>query len=159
MKDVINFLSQRRYGSANKGSYCYIIVAMSTKKGPGITRRTNTKERSHFLASVLLLTVLMVFSSMMGSPTLFSYAQTIEEQDSQGAQEPGATAANTTETTTQGNETAVENGNLGREEDEVGDASLTGLSTLSITSTSTVEVRPDRLSVTVGVETNGSTAQ
>ena len=159
MKDVINFLSRRRYGSANKGSYCYIMVAMSTIKSPGITPRTYTKERSHFLASVLLLMVLMVFSSLTGGQTPFSYAQTIEEQDSQGAQEPGATAANTTETTTQGNETAVDNGNLGREEEEVGDASLTGLSTLSITSTSTVEVRPDRLSVTVGVETNGTTAQ
>jgi uncharacterized protein len=159
MKDVINFLSRRRYGSANKGSDRYIMVAMSTIKGPGITPRTNTKERSHFFASVLLSMVLLVFSSMMGSPTPFSYAQTIEEQDSQGAQEPGATAANTTETTTQGNETAVDNGNFGREEEEVGDASLAGLSTLSITSTSTVEVRPDRLSVTVGVETNGTTAQ
>ncbi len=136
------------------------MVAMSTIKGPGITPRTNTKERSHFLASVLLLMMLMVFSSMMGGPTPFSYAQTIEEQDSQGALERGATAANATETTTQGNETAVDNGNFGREDEgEVGDASLTGLSTLSITSTSTVEVRPDRLSVAVGVETNGTTAQ
>jgi uncharacterized protein len=161
MKDVINFLSRRRYGSTNKGSDCYIMVAMSTIKGPGITPRTNTKERSHFLASVLLLMVLMVFSSMMDSPTPFSYAQTIEAQDSQGAQEPGDSAANTTESATQGNETAVDNGNFGREEEEeVGDAPpLTGLSTLSITSTSTVEVRPDRLSVTVGVETNGTTAQ
>jgi uncharacterized protein YggE len=36
---------------------------------------------------------------------------------------------------------------------------LENLSTLSVTSISTTEVRPDRLSVSVGVETNGTTAQ
>jgi uncharacterized protein YggE len=137
------------------------MIVMSTIKGLGLTPRTNTtKERSHFLASVIVLMMLMGFSSLTGSQMPLSYAQTTEEQDSQEAQEPGATAAtaNTTETMAQGNDTILDNGNLGREEED-GDVSLASLSTLSITSTSTTEVRPDRLSVAVGVETNGTTAQ
>jgi len=136
---------------------------MSTIKGPGIPPKTyTTKERSHFLASMIALMMLMALSSLISSPMLLSYAQTTEEQESQEAQEPAATTAtaNTTETMTQENETIVDNGNFGQEEEEHDDgASLKSLSTLSITSTSTTKVRADRLSVTVGVETNGTTAQ
>lgn len=127
---------------------------MSTIKGPGITPRRNIKHSDYSLASVLVLTMLMA-SSLAVTQMPFAQAQTIEEEDNQEAQEPAATA-NTTQTVTAGNETIEGNGNLAREDS---DESLVNLSTLSITSTSTTEVRPDRLSVSVGVETNGTTAQ
>jgi uncharacterized protein len=127
---------------------------MSTIKGPGITPRRNIKHSDYSLASVLVLTLLMA-SSLAVTQMPFAQAQTIEEEDNQEAQEPAATA-NTTQTVTAGNETIEGNGNLAREDS---DESLVNLSTLSITSTSTTEVRPDRLSVSVGVETNGTIAQ
>jgi uncharacterized protein len=127
---------------------------MSTIKGPGITPRRNIKHSDYSLASVLVLTMLMA-SSLAVTQMPFAQAQTIEDEDNQEAQEPAATV-NTTQTVTAGNETIEGNGNLAREDS---DESLVNLSTLSITSTSTTEVRPDRLSVSVGVETNGTTAQ
>ncbi|HZB80242.1 MAG TPA: SIMPL domain-containing protein [Nitrososphaera sp.] len=95
-------------------------------------------------------------SSLAATQLPFAQAQTIEDEDNQETQQATADV-NATQTVTQGNETIVDNGNFGREEDA--DGSLASLSTLSITSTSTAEVRPDRLSVSVGVETNGTTAQ
>lgn len=127
---------------------------MSTIKGPGITPRRNIKHSDYSLASVFVLTMLMA-SSLAVTHIPFAQAQTVEEEDNQEAQEPAATA-NTTQTAPTGNETIEGNGNLARED---ADESLLNLSTLSITSTSTTEVRPDRLSVSVGVETNGTTAQ
>lgn len=127
---------------------------MSTIKGLGITPRRNIKHSDYSFASVLVLTMLMA-SSLAVTQMPFAQAQTIEEEDNQEAQEPAATA-NTTQTVTAGNETIEGNGNLAREDS---DESLVNLSTLSITSTSTTEVGPDRLSVSVGVETNGTTAQ
>jgi uncharacterized protein len=127
---------------------------MSTIKGPGITPRRNIKHPDYTLASVLVLTMLMA-SSLANTQMPFAQAQTIEEEDNQEAQEPAA-AVNTTQTVTTGNETIEGNGNFAREDAE---ESLVNLSTLSITSTSTTEVRPDRLSVSAGVETNGTTAQ
>lgn len=127
---------------------------MSTIKGPGITPRRYIKHPDYSLASVFVLTMLMA-SSLAVTHMPFAQAQTVEEEDNQEAQEPAATA-NTTQTVTAGNETIEGNGNLARED---ADESLLNLSTLSITSTSTTEVRPDRLSVSVGVETNGTTAQ
>jgi uncharacterized protein len=127
---------------------------MSTIKGPGITPRIYIKHPDYSLASVFVLTMLMA-SSLAVTHMPFAQAQTVGEEDNQEAQEPAATA-NTTQTATTGNETIEDNGNLAREDT---DESLVNLSTLSITSTSTTEVRPDRLSVSVGVETNGTTAQ
>ena len=127
---------------------------MSTIKGSGITPRRYIKHPDYSLASVFVLTMLMA-SSLAVTHIPFAQAQTVEEEDNQEAQEPAATV-NTTQTVTAGNETIEGNGNLARED---ADESLVNLSTLSITSTSTTEVRPDRLSVSVGVETNGTTAQ
>jgi uncharacterized protein YggE len=129
---------------------------MPTIKGPGIIPRANMKHAVHSRAFVLLLAILMV-SSLAGTQMPFAQAQTTEEEeDNQEAQQSAGTV-NATETQTGGNETILDNGNSGREEDT--DISLASPSTLSITSTSTTEVRPDRLSITVGVETNGTTAQ
>ena len=127
---------------------------MSTTKGPSIRPRRNIKHPGYSLASVLVLTMLMASSLAVGQMP-FALAQTIEEEDNQEAQEP-AGSVNTTQTVTAGNETIEGNGNFVRED---ADESLENLSTLSVTSTSTIEVRPDRLSVSVGVETNGTTAQ
>lgn len=113
------------------------------------------KHPIYFLVSILILTGLMS-SSLAATQLPFAQAQTIEDEDNQETQQATADV-NATQTVTQGNETIVDNGNFGREEDA--DGSLASLSTLSITSTSTAEVRPDRLSVSVGVETNGTTAQ
>jgi uncharacterized protein YggE len=127
---------------------------MSTIKVPGIRPRRNIKHLDNSLASVLVLTMLMVSSLAVGQMP-FAQAQTIEEEDNQEAQEPAGTE-NTTQTVTAGNETIEGNGNFVR---DAADESLENLSTLSVTSASTTEVRPDRLSVSVGVETNGTTAQ
>jgi uncharacterized protein YggE len=135
------------------------MMVMSTVKDPGITPRTNARKQSHFLSSVLLLLVLMAFPSLTGTQMPISYAQTTEEQDNQQAPELRPTTANTTGSMTQGNETIVDSRNFGQDDDDDDGTSLTNLSTLSITSTSTTEVRADRLSVTLGVETNATTAQ
>ena len=127
---------------------------MSTIKGPGIRPRRNIKHLDNSLTSVLVLMMLMASSLAVGQMP-FAQAQTLEEEDNQEAQEPAGTV-NTTQTVTAGNETIEDNGNFVR---EAADESLENLSTLSVTSSSTTEVRPDRLSVSVGVETNGTTAQ
>ena len=126
---------------------------MSTIKGPCIRPRRNIKHLDNSPASVLVLTMLIAVPLAVGQMP-FAQAQTIEE-DNQEAQEPAGTV-NTTQTVTAGNETIEGNGNFVRED---ADESLENLSTLSVTSISTTEVRPDRLSVSVGVETNGTTAQ
>jgi uncharacterized protein len=125
---------------------------MSTIKGPGATPRTKTKRPICFLACALVLTLSMALY-LAGSQMPSARAQTTEE-DSPEAQEPAA-SINATQTVTEANETDRDNGNLGQ---QAGDLPA-NIPTLSITSTSTTEVRPDRLSVTVGVETNGTTAQ
>ena len=127
---------------------------MSTIKSLGDKPGRNVKHPNYSLASVLVLAMLTA-SSLAGSHMPFAQAQTLEEDENQEAQEPAATV-NRTQTVSPGNETITDNGNSGRED---ADASLATRSTLSITSTSTTEVRPDRLSVSVGVETNGTTAQ
>src|ERR671915_2387500 len=127
---------------------------MSTIKRLGSTPGRMIKHRNYSLASVLVLAMLTA-SSLAGSHMPFAQAQTLEEDENQEAQEPAATV-NRTQTVSPGNETMTDNGNSGRED---ADASLATRSTLSITSTSTTEVQPDRLSVSVGVETNGTTAQ
>src|SRR5918998_5160247 len=128
---------------------------MLTTKDQSTISRTNMKHPIYFLVSILILTGLMS-SSLAATQLPFAQAQTIEDEDNQETQQATADV-NATQTVTQGNETIVDNGNFGREEGA--DGSLASLSTLSITSTSTAEVRPDRLSVSVGVETNGTTAQ
>jgi uncharacterized protein len=125
---------------------------MSKIKDPRITPRTKTKSPGFFLACALVLTLLMA-TSLAGSQMPFAQAQTTGE-DSPQAQEPTATL-NATQPLTPANDTDLDRGDLGQQN---GDSSA-NLSTLSITSTSTTEVRPDRLSVIVGVETNGTTAQ
>ena len=127
----------------------------TTIKGQSTASRTNIKHPTYSLASLLVLAVLMA-PSLAGIETPSAHAQTTEDEDNQEAQQPAATV-NATETVTQANETIPDNGGLVREEEFNGP--VTSLSTLSVTTTSTTEVRPDRLSVSVGVETNGTTAQ
>ena len=125
---------------------------MLTIKGPGTTPRKKTKPTNYFLASVLVLTLSMALY-LAGSQMPPAQAQTTGE-DSPAAEESSA-SLNATQTTTQANETDRDNGNFGPQDGD----SPAAPPTLSITSTSTAEVRPDRLSVTVGVETNGTNAQ
>jgi uncharacterized protein len=128
---------------------------MSTIKVPRYTPRTKTKSLGLFLACVLALALLMV-TPLAGSQIPAAQAQTTEETSPQ-AQEPG-TSTNATQSLTQANDTnLVDNGNGNF--DQQNDFSSANLSTLSTSGTSTTEVRPDQLSVTVGVETNGTTAQ
>ncbi|MDQ3910073.1 MAG: SIMPL domain-containing protein [Thermoproteota archaeon] len=85
----------------------------------------------------------------------YAKAQTTGEDRPQD-QEPAANSLNATQTRTQANDTnLIDNGNL----DEQNNYTSANFSTLSVSSTATTEVRPDRLSVTVGVETNGTSAQ
>ena len=126
---------------------------MSTIKVPGDTSRTQTKSLGLFLACVLALALLMA-TPFAGSQIPAAQAQTTGENSPQ-AQEPTG-SINATQTETSANDTnLVDNGNF----DQQNDFSSANLSTLSTSGTSTTEVRPDQLSVTLGVETNSSTAQ
>jgi uncharacterized protein YggE len=125
---------------------------MTKKNDATVTPKAKTKRPSYFLASMLVLTLLMALY-LAGTQMSSAQAQTIGENTPE-TEEPAGTV-NATQTVTQANETNLDNGDFGQQD---GDLPATP-STLSITSTSTTEVRPDRLSVTVGVETNGTTAQ
>jgi uncharacterized protein YggE len=95
-------------------------------------------------------------TTLAGTQIPAAQAQTTEETSPQ-AQEPG-TSTNATQSLTQANDTNLVNDGNGNF-DQQNDFSSANLSTLSTSGTSTTEVRPDQLSVTVGVETNGTTAQ
>jgi uncharacterized protein len=127
---------------------------MSTTKYPRDTLKAKTKGLRLFFTSVLAL-VLFVATPLAGSQIPAAKAQTTAEIGPED-QEPAASSINATQTITQANETdLVDDDDL----DEQNDFSPANLSTLSISSTATIEVRPDQLSVTVGVETNDTTAQ
>jgi uncharacterized protein len=127
---------------------------MSTIKYPRDTLKAKTKGLQLFFTCVLAL-VLFMATPLAGSQIPAAKAQStagIGPED----QEPVASSMNATQTVTQANETnLVDDDDL----DEQNDFSPANLSTLSISSTATIEVRPDQLSVTVGVETNDTTAQ
>jgi len=113
-----------------------------------------TKGKSLFFVCVLVLALFMA-TPLAGSQIPSAKAQTTEESIPQD-QEPAADSLNATQTRTQANDTnPVDNENL----DGQNNYSSANLSTLSVSSTATTDVRPDRLSVTVGVETNGTSAQ
>jgi uncharacterized protein YggE len=127
---------------------------MSTIELPRDTLRTKTRGPRLFFTCVLAL-VLFVATPIAVSQIPSAKAQTIGETGPED-QEPAASSINATQTITQANETdLVDDDDL----DEQNDFSPANLSTLSITSTATIEIRPDQLSVTVGVETNDTTAQ
>ena len=130
---------------------------MSTIKHPRDTLRTKTRGLQLFFACVLAL-VLIVATPLAGSQIPAARAQTTGETGSED-QESAASSINATQTAvTQANET-----NLVDDDDDdfdgQNDYPSANLSTLSVSSTATTEVRPDRLSVTVGVETNDTTAE
>jgi uncharacterized protein len=122
---------------------------MSTFKVPLDAPSRNTKSTSWYLACMLALAALMS-AAVVGSliPTAAQAQTTV--QDSPEVQEPSA-SLNATQT----NETNLNNGNFGQQDDD----SSAIPSTVSTSGTSTTEVRQDQVSVTVGVETNGTTAQ
>jgi uncharacterized protein YggE len=127
---------------------------MSTIKYPHDALTAKTRALRLFFTSVLAL-VLFVATPLAGSQFPAAKAQTTTETGPED-QEPAASSINATQTITQANETdLVDDDDL----DEQNDFSPANLSTLSISSTTTTEVRPDQLSVTVGVETNDTTAQ
>jgi uncharacterized protein YggE len=103
----------------------------------------------------VLALVLFVATPLAGSQIPAAKAQTTAETGPDD-EEATASSINATETITQANETDLVDGN---DLDGQNDFSSTDLSTLSVSSTATTEVRPDQLSVTVGVETNDTTAQ
>ena len=112
---------------------------MSTIEDPSNMMRTETKILGLFLALALVIATPLVGSEMPAAQ-----AQTTAENITQ-AQEPAA-STNATQTVTQPTERDLD------------DASAPP-STVSTSGTATTEVRPDQLSVTVGVETNSTTAQ
>jgi uncharacterized protein YggE len=127
---------------------------MSTIKHSRDTLRIKTRGISLFFACVLVL-VLFMATALAGDQIPSAKAQTTGES-SASEQEPAADGLNATQIGTQANDTnLVDNENL----DEQNNYSSANLSTLSVSSTATTEVRPDQLSVTIGVETNGTSAQ
>ncbi|HZB80090.1 MAG TPA: SIMPL domain-containing protein [Nitrososphaera sp.] len=127
---------------------------MSTIKYPHDALTAKTRALRLFFTSVLAL-VLFVATPLAGSQIPAAKAQTTAETGPDD-EEATASSINATETITQANETDLVDGN---DLDGQNDFSSTDLSTLSVSSTATTEVRPDQLSVTVGVETNDTTAQ
>ncbi len=127
---------------------------MSTIKYPHDALTAKTRALRLFFTSVLAL-VLFVATPLAGSQIPAAKAQTTAETGPDD-EEATASSINATETITQANETDLVDGN---DFDGQNDFSSTDLSTLSVSSTATTEVRPDQLSVTVGVETNDTTAQ
>ncbi len=112
---------------------------MSTIKDPRDIMRTGTKILGLFLALALVIA-----TPLVGSETPAAQAQTTIENSPQ-AQEPAA-STNATQTVTQPTERDLDNASAPP-------------STVSTSGTATTEVRPDQLSVTVGAETNSTTAQ
>jgi uncharacterized protein YggE len=112
---------------------------MSTIKDSHDIMRTGTKILGLFLALALVIATPLVGSEMPAAQ-----AQTTAENSPQ-AQEPAA-STNATQTVTQPSERDLDNASAPP-------------STVSTSGTATTEVRPDQLSVTVGVETNSTTAQ
>jgi uncharacterized protein len=112
---------------------------MSTIKDPRDIMRTGTKILGLFLALALVIA-----TPLIGSEMPAAQAQTTAENSPQ-AQEPAA-STNATQTVTQPTERDLDNASAPP-------------STVSTSGTATTEVRPDQLSVTVGVETNSTTAQ
>jgi uncharacterized protein YggE len=121
---------------------------MSTLKFPLDVPTRRTKSLKCFLACLLVLAALTT-TSLADSPIQAAQAQTSGE-NSPDAQE---TTASTNVTLT--NETNRNNDNFGQQNDYLS----ANPSTISSSGMSTTEVRPDQVSVTVGVETNGTTAQ
>jgi uncharacterized protein len=127
----------------------------TTKHSPRDTSRTKAKGLGFFFACVLALALFMA-TPLAGTLIPAAQAQTTGETSPE-VQEPTTNGSiNATQTVTQANET-----NLADDDDfdEQNDYSPANLSTLSVSSTSTTEVRPDQLSVTLGGETNATTAQ
>ena len=127
---------------------------MSPIRYPPNRLTTKTKGLGLFVVCALAL-ALFIAAPLAGSQIPAAKAQTTGETSPE-VQEPAASTINATETVTQANETnLVDDDDL----DEQNGYLPANLSTLSVTSTATTEVRPDQLSVTVGVETNDTTAQ
>lgn len=116
---------------------------MSTIKDPRETMRTKTTSLSSFLAALLAL-ALLIATPLAGNEMPAAQAQTTLENSPQ-AQDPAA-SINATQTVTRPIDRDLNN-------------TSTTPSTVSTSGTATTEVMPDKLSVTVGVETNGTTAQ
>ncbi|MDQ5875502.1 MAG: SIMPL domain-containing protein [Thermoproteota archaeon] len=130
-------------------------MTTTTKHSPRDTSRTKTKGLGFFFACLLALALFMA-TPLAGTLIPAAQAQTTGETSPE-VQEPTTNGSiNATQTVTQANET-----NLADDDDfdEQNDYSPANLSTLSVSSTSTTEVRPDQLSVTLGGETNATTAQ
>ncbi len=118
---------------------------MYTIKHPRNIVRTRTRVLGLFFAIVLALALLMA-THISGSQIPAAQAQTTSENNSPQAQEP-VPSMNVTETVTYADDT----NNLKND-------SATP-STVSTFGMAVTKVRPNQLSVTVGVETNATTAQ
>jgi uncharacterized protein YggE len=130
---------------------------MSTiKHSPRDTSRTKTEDLGFFFACVLSLALFMT-TPLVGTLIPAAKAQTTGETSPEDQEPTTNGSINATQTqVTPANETNLVDDD---DFDDQKDYSSANLSTLSISSTATTEVRPDQLSVTVGVETNGTTAQ
>lgn len=116
---------------------------MSTIKYPHDTLRIKTKGLGLFIACVLALALFMV-TPIAGSQIPTAQAQNTGQNSTQ-AQEP-APRINATQTVTQADDRNLNNDSAAP-------------STVSTSGTATTKVRPNQLSVAVGVETNATTAQ
>ena len=127
---------------------------MSPIRYPPDRLTAKTEGLGLFFVCALAL-ALFIAVPLAGSQIPAAQAQTTGETSPE-VQEPAAGSINATQGVTQANET-----NLADDDDfdEQNDYSPANLSTLSVSSTSTTEVRPDQLSVTLGAETNATTAQ
>ena len=121
---------------------------MSTLKFPLDVPSRRIKSLNCFLGCLL------AFAALMGTPLADSPIRAAHAQTT-GENSPEAQAPTSSINATQTNETNRNNGNFGQQNDYLS----ANPSTVSTSGTSTTEVRPDQVSVTVGVETNDTTAQ
>lgn len=117
---------------------------LTIKKNPRDRLRTKTKGIGLFLACVLAFALLM--AAPLGDSQISSAQAQNTGQNITQAQEP-APGINATQTVTQADDRDLDND------------SAAAPSTVSTSGTATTKVRPNQLSVAVGVETNGTTAQ
>lgn len=121
---------------------------MSTLKFPLDVPSRRIKSLNCFLACLLALAA-VIATPPPDSPIRAAQAQT------SGENSPEAQETTTSTNVTLTNETNRNNDNFGQQNGYLS----ANPSTISSSGMSTIEVRPDQVSVTVGVETNGTTAQ
>jgi uncharacterized protein len=138
---------------ANKAQTTRLRYHMSKKSDPRDNERKKTTSLHVFFSCMLALGLLMATTLFSGGVTQYAQGQNNTETTPQ-TQDPEDIMQNT-QTMIQTNDTNLDDRNYPHHPY----LSLANLSTVSTSGTATTKVWPDKFSVTVGVDTNATTAQ